>query len=47
MPILQFALIMFSLSLLTAAFLAPPEAWLKPIGKASDNEARDDGHEVF
>ena len=36
--IIQFALLSFSLSLITAAALAPPEAWLTPIGTASDND---------
>ena len=43
MVIIQFALGMFSLSLLIAAALAPPEAWLTPLRKASDNEVGDDG----
>ena len=48
MVLVQFALITFSLSLLVAAWLAPPEAWLTPIHEydnsksASDNEDRDD-----
>ena len=40
--IIQFALLSFSLSLIPAAALAPPEAWLTPIGSASDNEDQDD-----
>ena len=43
MVIVQFAVIMFSLSLLIAAALAPPEAWLTPLRAASDNEVGDDG----
>ena len=43
MIIIQFALGMFSLSLLIAAALAPPEAWLTPLRKSRDNEAGDDG----
>ena len=40
--LIQFALLSFSLSLVTAAALAPPEAWLTPIGKTNDNDGEDD-----
>ena len=48
MIIVQFGLLMFSLSLLIAAYLAPPEAWLTPLHAystdrtARDNEDHDD-----
>ena len=40
--LVSYALFTFSLSLITAAVLAPPEAWHTPIGSTSDNEVQDD-----